>query len=151
MSEYEVIDVKPAPPEVDELAKWFAQQHLKSPDTLDAAARQIITLVTTLLALLFTVLTVASQPLPPYFQLRAVISLGVLSVIFLLAALLMALLTLRPQRIQVSGHKPEDQRDAFAALVERKAGLLTAAHAFFFCGLLALGAVLIIAILNVAA
>ena len=151
MSNYEVTEVQPVPPDVDELAKWFAQQHLKSPETLDAAARQIITLVTTLLALLFTVLTVASQPLPPYFQLRAVSSLGVLSVIFLLAALLLALLTLRPQRIQVSSHNPEEQRRAFAALVERKSGRLTAAYAFFFCGLLALGILLIVAILHAAA
>ena len=49
------------------LDAWFAGQVLKSPDNLESTARQIITLVTALLGVLFTVLAVAKDPLPCYF------------------------------------------------------------------------------------
>lgn len=146
--EYEVVGTRPATPQEEALADWFTQQHFKSPDTLDAAARQIVTLVTALLGLLFTILSVAADPLPTFMQWPLVLGLGALTVILLLLALLLALCVLRPSRVQVSSHKLEEQRQAFTHLVERKAGRLTAAYVFFFSGLLALGAILVIAILN---
>lgn len=131
------------------LDAWFAGQVLKSPDNLESTARQIITLVTALLGVLFTVLAVAGDPLPYYFVHPAVHWLGAASVILLLLALLAALVVLWPRRIEVASAKPQDQAKKFDDMVKCKASALKGAGVSFFFGLVALGSVLVIAIIEV--
>ena len=136
-------------PEERALRKWFAQQALASPDALEAAARTILSLVTALLGVLYGVLAVAEDPLPAYFRLPAVRWLGVGTVGALLVALVGTLGVVLPQRIQVSSARPDQQASAFAALLARKSRWLTVAVIAFGLGLVALGAVLVIALLTV--
>lgn len=90
-------------------------------------------------------LAVAEDPLPAYFRLPAVRWLGVGTVGALLVALVGTLGVVLPQRIQVSSARPDQQASAFAALLARKSRWLTVAVIAFGLGLVALGAVLVIA------
>ena len=135
-------------PEEKQMRKWFAKQALASPDTLEAAARTILQLVTGLLGVLFAVLAVASDPLPAYLELCLVRGLGIATVVALLAALVGALGVVLPRRIQVASARPDQQAAAFQALLARKARWLTGTVVAFGLGVLTLGAALIIALLE---
>ena len=137
-------------PEEKALRKWFARQALASPDTLEAAARTILGLVTALLTVLFGVLAVAEDPLPPYFTLPLVRWLGVGTVGALLVALVGTLGVILPHRITVSSARPDQQAEAFERLLAHKSRWLAVAVVAFGLGLVALGAVLIVALLTVA-
>jgi len=128
------------------LGDWFKKQSLLSLDALEAAARTILSLVTALLGLLLGVLAVTEDPLPAYFELPVVRWLGVGAVAALLAALAGTLGVLLPQQVQVAGARPDKQAQAFARLLAQKSRWLTAAVIGFGLGLVALGAVLIIAL-----
>ena len=132
------------------LREWFAKQALSSLDTLEAAARTILGLVTALLGTLFAVLTVASDKLPAYMQLASVRWMGVLSVCALLAALLCALNVLLPERVRVSSARPDQQEEAVDRLRKHKSRWLTAAVVAFGAGVGALGVVVIAALLAAA-
>ncbi len=129
-----------------DLGDWFKKQSLLSLDTLEAAARTILSLVTALLGLLLGVLAVTEDPLPAYFELPVVRWLGVGAVAALLAALVGTLGVLLPQQVQVAGARPDEQVQAFAGMLAHKSRWLTAAVIGFGLGLVALGAVLIIAL-----
>jgi hypothetical protein len=136
-------------PEEAALRDWFDEQALAAPDNLEAAARLIITLVTTLIGLLLGVLAVAGEPLPGYFNYPSVRWLGVAAVGLLLIALAAALVVVFPFRQAVDRNRPSEQRDAFQRILERKSAALRIAAFCFGLGLLALGAVLVIALLIV--
>ncbi len=131
------------------LREWFDKQALAAPDNLEAAARQIITLVTSLLTILLAVLAVAGDPLPAYFAYPTVRWLGVMGVVLLLLALAAALGVVFPFREAVQSARPDEQQAAFARLLQRKSRFLQVAAIAFFLGLVALGSVLIIALLTV--
>lgn len=131
------------------LREWFDQQALAAPDNLEAAARQIITLVTSLLTILLAVLAVAGDPLPAYFAYASVRWLGVAGVVLLLAALAAALVAVFPFRQTANSARPDEQRMAFGRLLSRKSAYLRVSAVSFFLGLLAFGAVVIIALLTV--
>ncbi len=149
MAKVEIVAVAPETVRERKLDQWYAEQVLKSPDNLDSAARQIITLVTTLIAVLFTVLAVAKDPLPNYFIHPIVHWLGAATVISLLLAVLAALLALKPRHIAVASAKPDDQEEKFKDLVRSKSRALRVAGLLFFVGLVSLGTVLVIAIWEV--
>jgi len=149
MSKYEVEQVRRPSPEEERLADWFAEQGVRSPDHLEAAARQVIGLVTGLLGLLLGVVAVAKQPLPPYLAWPPVRGLAVVGVLLLLGSLVAGLAVLWPQRLEVSSHDLADQRRAFGALLHRKARALGASLLLFCLGLVALAVVLVLAILYV--
>ena len=69
------------------LGQWWAEQELKSPANLEAAARQIITLVTSLLGLLLAILAVAEDPLPAYLASGGLRLAGGLAILALLGGL----------------------------------------------------------------
>lgn len=131
------------------LREWFDKQAASAPDNLESAARQIITLVTSLLTILFAVLAVAGDPLPGYFLYPSVRWLGVVAVLFLLLALAAAMWVVFPFRRVADKARPDEQKAVFAGLLERKSRFLRGAAICFFFGLVALGAVLIIALLTV--
>ena len=131
-----------------ELGDWFAKQTLAAPDTLEAAARTILSLVTALMGVLFGVLTVAADKLPAYMDYVAVRGLGVVSVGALLAALIGALGVLMPARAQVSSHRPDEQAQAFERFLKRKSRWLKVTVIAFGVGVGALGIVLAAALLT---
>ena len=129
------------------LGRWFEKQALAAPDTLGAAARTILGLVTALIGTLFGVLTVAADKLPPYMYYPTVRGLGVVSVGALLVALIGALGVLLPTRAQVSSHRPDQQARAFERFLERKSRWLEVTVVAFGVGVAALSIVLVAALL----
>lgn len=148
MSKIRVENVEVATPEDEALRKWLAEQRLKSVDNLEAAARQIITLVTALLGVLFTVLAVTNDPLPSYMRLPLMRGLGIGCVVGLCLALIFALLVVLPFAYGHFPYRTDIQQSVYAQMLGRKATFLTWAGAFFFLGLLALGLVLVGALAN---
>jgi hypothetical protein len=130
----------------ESLGEWFAKQALGSLDTLEAAARTILTLVTALIGALFSVLTIAAGDLPAYLQVPAARGLVTVSVGALLTALVGALGVLLPSRVQVSSHRPDEQARAFGELLEGKSRWLTGTVIAFGVGVGALGIVLMAAL-----
>ena len=64
MAKARVVHVREETPDEAATDLWFAKQALASPDTVDSAARLLVSLVTGLLTVLFGVLAVAGDPLP---------------------------------------------------------------------------------------
>jgi hypothetical protein len=146
MTEPRVTEIHEETPQEEALRRWFEKQARKSPDTLEAAARTILGLVTALLGTLFGVLAVADDPLPVYFALPAVRWLGVGTVAALLLALIAALGVLLPEEMRVASARPDQQARAFRELLSRKSRWLTVAVIAFGLGLAALAAILIVAL-----
>jgi hypothetical protein len=146
MTAVELVGIHEETPTEAALAEWFAKQSLASLDTLEAAARTILGLVTALIGALFGVLTVASDKLPAYLGYVTVRVLGVVSVVGLMTALIGALGVLLPSEVQVSSHRPDEQAQAFEKLCEHKSRWLKAAVIAFGVGVDALGLVLIVAL-----
>lgn len=109
------------------LMALFDKLETGSLDTLEAAARQIITLVTGLLGLFFGVL--ALKDAPSYLALDMVKLLGALALGFLVAALFFALEVVIPRK-----YHPQDlgdMRRMLQEMLERKrAGLARAIWTF---------------------
>ena len=150
MTKYTVVSSHPETAAEAAQREWFEKQVLASPDNLEEAARLIIGLVTGLLGVLYGVLALASEKLPHYLQLPVVRALGVATVVLLVLTLLEALIVVLPLRMVAASGKPETQAAAFADMLRRKSFALTLSVASFAIGLVALGAVLIIALLTVA-
>ena len=131
------------------LREWFREQTKASPDNLEAAARLLIGLVTGLLGVLFGVLALAAKTPPAYLQLLSVRWAGVSAIVFLLLGLMAALVVVLPARLHEYPGRPDKQREQFAGLLLRKSRALLVAIGAFAAGLVALGAVLILALVNV--
>ncbi len=142
--------VRPLTPEEERWDEWFATQELRSPDNLEAVARQLLGLITGLLGLLLAVLALSESPLPAYLDHPVVPWLGGLGIVFMLVALLFAMGVLWPRRLIVSPHKLQEEKAAFWAMVERKAQLLRIALGAFVWGVLLLGALLVLALFTAA-
>ncbi len=146
MSEYEVVGIREETAPERAQDDWFAKQVLESPTRLEEAARLLIGLVTGLLGVLFTVLSVTKDPLPPYMKLDVVRGLGVGVVGFLLLALLAALGVVMPWRWTYNPSEPESQAQTFAKILNRKSWALSFAATFFGVGIILLSIVLFIAL-----
>jgi hypothetical protein len=129
--------------------EWFEKQSLASPDSLNEAARQIITVVTTLLGILLGILALASHPLPTYLRLPVIRGLGIGVVVLLLLSLAVALIVTHPLRWQVNPNRPVEQIRTFQRILRIKSIGLGIAATLFWLGLVGLGSVIIIAIYNV--
>lgn len=130
------------------LRAWFAEQEIKSPDTLDAAARLLTGLVTGLLGTLFGVLTLAEEASkqPAYMASGIVRMLGIISVLGLLGALGFSLSALMPGKLNIGAARLDEKKQAFQHLLEQKAGAVKIAAIAFLGGVTALAFVLIIAL-----
>jgi hypothetical protein len=149
MAEAPFLEGRP-PTEVERaLGEWYVKGALSSPDRLEAAARTITGLVTALLGVFFAVMAVAEHPLPSYLWLGWVRPLGVGSVLGLLVALVCALGVILPRPVRVSSHRLDEQAAEFERLLDRKSRWLWAAVIAFGAGLVALGAILILALITV--
>lgn len=128
------------------LREWWAAQALASLDNLERAARQIITLCTTLLGSLLALLALAENPLPAYLASWAVRNGAAAAALLLLGGLAAALAVVWPRRYAAAADLPEQQRQAFHAMRRFKARLLTVSLTLFGLGLAALVVVLLLAL-----
>lgn len=129
------------------LRQWWAEQELKSPANLEAAARQIITLVTSLLGLLLAILAVAEDPLPAYLASSGLRLAGGLAILALLGALWAALIAVWPRRYAAAPDLPQQQAAEFQKIIRFKSQAVMAALILFGLGLLLLAMVLLLALL----
>jgi len=149
MSEPDAYPSFPTEPETAEeaaLYAWFTEQRVKSVDNLEGAARQIITLCTTLLGLLLGLLALTEDPLPAHIHWSGVQWLGGLGVAALLVALGGALYAILPQRIPVNLNDPRDLQNEFDALLARKSRGLQVAAVGFGAGMVFLGIIVVVAL-----
>ena len=128
------------------LADWFAAQALGSLDTLEAAARTILGLVTGWMGLLLGVLSLGETPLPAYLWNTPVRALGAAAVGCLLAALGCALAVLLPRRLALSSHRPDRQARAFDKMLAHKSRWLKATVIAFGLASFLLGIILVVAL-----
>ena len=144
-----VISIREENSEEKKLREWFEAQALESPKNLEDAARLLIGLVTGLLGALFGVLTVSAETLPAYLSLPVVKGFGVGAVGLWLASLLCGLVVVTPRRWQADAGKPDTQSQVFRQLLNHKSKWLRRSVALFGAAIIALGIVLITALLSV--
>ena len=133
---------RPESAEETALRTWLAEQELKSVDNVEAGARQLVTLVTALLAVLFSVMAVTGDPLPAYFAYPALRLLGVGVVGLLLVTLAAALVAILPFPLKNYPNRPDKQREEFDGMLRRKSTGLYVAAVCFALGLILLGIIL---------
>lgn len=131
MAGNEAANVRPPTAEEERLAAWFEEQELHSLDRLEAAARQMVGLVTGLMGFLVAVVSLTSYPYTVWYDLRYFILVDIL---FFLAALVAGLLVLWPRRWRVSSRNLTQQRCTFEAILRYKSWSLRIALAAFFLG-----------------
>lgn len=144
-----VLSTREETSEEKKLREWFESQALESPKNLEEAARLIIGLVTGLLGALFGVLTVSAEKIPAYLALPLVKWSGVGAVILWLGALLCALVVVAPRPWKSDAGKPETQAQTFQTLLRHKSEWLNLAVVLFGLALVALGVVLVAALVSV--
>ncbi len=130
-------NTRPETPREAALRKFWAEQEIKSIDNLEAAARQIIGLVTALLGLLFGVLALSAGDFAASLNAPLVWLAGLFAVGLLLAAIPAALAVVLPGRSSPRDNVPADEARAFKALMTRKRHGLNGAIVFFGGGLIA--------------
>jgi hypothetical protein len=143
-----VLSIREENPQEKKLREWFETQALESPKNLEEAARLLIGLVTGLLGALFGVLTVSAETLPAYLSLPLIKVFGVGAVALWLLSLLCGLAVVTPRKWQSDAGKPETQRQVLAQLLEGKSAWLRASVLFFGAAVLALGVVLVTALVS---
>ena len=129
------------------LREWFETQALASPDNLEEAARLLIGLITGLLGALFAVLTISAEKLPAYLSLPLVRWSGVAAIVFWLLSLLCGLAVVLPRRWQTAPGRPATESSTFSEILVFKSNWLVLAVITFGIGTLALGIVLVNALL----
>lgn len=132
----------PLTPADERLMEYFRDLEQKSLDALEGAARQLITLVTTLLGLFFGVL--AFKDNPRYLAFPAVRVLGGLAAGLYVLALFLALDVVMPRRLEVPLAHLTGMRQLLHALFDRKSRSLQWAQVAFALGTLALLALILV-------
>ncbi len=136
------VESAPLSPADERLVGYFRDLEQKSLETLEGAARQLITLVTTLLGLFFGVL--AFKDNPAYLALPAVRALGGLSAGLYVLALFLALDVVMPRRLEVPLADLTRMRRLLRGLFDRKSRSLLWAQVAFALGTLALLALILL-------
>ncbi len=136
------VESAPLSPADERLVGYFRDLEQKSLETLEGAARQLITLVTTLLGLFFGVL--AFKDNPAYLALPAVRVLGGLSAGLYVLALFLALDVVMPRRLEVPIADLTRMRRLLRGLFDRKSRSLLWAQVAFALGTLALLALILL-------
>ncbi len=146
--EPEVIEVVayPADPEARKLSAFFDTLEQESLTRLEDAARQIITLATTLLTLAVGLLALGGDPVPAALAEMPVIGAGGAALVALFLALVAALDVVVPARYSYRQGSLADRRQALDAMLAHKRRALSAAVLFFgfaMLGLLVLAGLLL--------
>jgi len=127
----------------DALARWFATQRTQSIDNLEGAARQIITLCTTLLTVLLGLAALTAETLPSYMSAALIRWLSMVGVLALFVALGSALLVVLPGATWVKLNDPADLAAAYDKLLAYKNTGLTIAVVVFGTAMLCLTGVIL--------
>jgi hypothetical protein len=144
-----VLSIREENTEEKKLREWFETQSLESPKNIEDAARLLIGLVTGLLGALFSVLTISAEKLPAYLSLPSIKWCGVIAVALWLLSLLAGLFVVSPRKWQSDAGKPDTQKTAFSQLLRYKSTWLRASVILFGLAIVALGIVLVTALLSV--
>lgn len=144
--EYPALPTRAETPQEKAMYEWFAEQRFKSADNLEAAARQIITLCTSLLGLLLGLLALAGSTVPAYMQWSGVRWLGGIGVVLLLLALLAGLGVVVPWRMSLNLQDGQALNEAWQKLLARKSQKLWVALIAFASGMVCLTLLIILAL-----
>ena len=128
------------------LREWMVKQELASVDNLEAAARQIIQLVTAFYSVIFGVLALSDAAPASALLAPLAVALGAGSTLALLVALIAALIVVMPRKGSAPAARPDEERRLFNELLARKSTSLDLAIWAFGVGLV-LFAALILALL----
>jgi hypothetical protein len=109
----------------------------------------LISLATGLLGVLFGVLTVSAEKIPAYLSLPVIKVFGVGAVGLWLASLLCGLFVVTPRKWQSDAGQPDTQKIVFVHMLSYKSAWLRASVILFGLAVVALGAVLVTALLSV--
>ncbi len=123
------------------LIDFFAGLRRNSLDTLEAAARQLIGLVTTLLGLFFGVLAFKDEP--AYLNTLTIQVIGTLSALGYLVTLFTALAVVLPRELNIPQYDLTAMRELLADLYKHKSRYLNMAQFSFAFGTLALFALIL--------
>lgn len=123
------------------LIDFFAGLRRNSLDTLEAAARQLIGLVTTLLGLFFGVLAFKDEP--AYLATLTVQVIGTLSALGYIVTLFTALAVVLPRHLDIPQYDLTAMRELLSDLYKHKSRYLSIAQFSFALGTLALFALII--------
>ena len=143
-----VLSIREENQEEKKLREWFETQSLESPKNLEEAARLLIGLVTGLLGALFGVLTISAEKLPAYLSLPSIKLFGVAAVGLWLLSLLCGLVVVTPRKWQSDAGRPDKQKMVFGQMLSHKSTWLKASTILFGLAIIALGIVLITALLS---
>ena len=144
-----VLSIREESDEEKKLREWFEVQLLESPKNIEEAARLLIGLITGLLGALFGVLTISAETLPAYLSLPVIKLFGVGAVGLWLVSLLCGLMVVTPRKWQSNAGRPDTQSQVFKELLKFKSEWLRASVILFGAAIIALGIVLITALLSV--
>jgi hypothetical protein len=131
---------RPPTEEQQRLFTLFAEMERSQPDTLDAAGKRIIELVTGLLGVLFAVIAFGDTFPPPYLVHPLPRFLCLVALACYLAAMFMALRVVQPRDYQFYRHNLDGMREELARIVKHKSSALWWAGVLFFIGSVLLGA-----------
>lgn len=104
-------------------------------NNLEAAARQLIQLVTAFYGVIFGIISLGSSEVAAALTQRSVTLWGALSILTLLVALIASLVVIAPLPSQYRPNSPSDRREAWERMVARKANSLLIATCAFGIGL----------------
>jgi hypothetical protein len=144
-----VLSIREENTEEKKLREWFENQMIESPKNIEEAARLLIGLITGLLGALFAVLTVSAEKLPAYLSLPVIKVFGIGAVGLWLASLLCGLFVVTPKKWQSDAGQPDTQKIVFAHMLSYKSAWLRASVILFGSAIVALGIVLVTALLSV--
>lgn len=131
----------------EELLKWFAAQQIKSVDHVEAGARQIIALCSTLLTILFGLVALTGSA-PPIYTQRALFQwLSLVGVVGLFLALFCALMVVIPSTYRVAINDPDALEARFGEILQHKTGGLNLAVVSFTIAMFCLTAMIVGALL----
>jgi hypothetical protein len=144
-----LLSIQEETPAEEEMRTWVETQKLEGPKAIEEAARLLIGLISALLGALFAVLTVSAEHLPAYLHLPLIRWSGISAVCLWLLSLLAGLVVILPRRWLSFPGRPEKQQRTFQQLLAFKSGWLLASVICFGLAVVALGIVLVAALLAV--
>ena len=128
------VESSPLSPEDERLDKLFDEMESGSLKTLEDAARQIITLATTLLGAFFGLL--AFKDAPAYLGFVEVKLIGAGALLAFFVALYYALMAVSPKRYKYSRASLTEKRNILGQMLERKRSAVNTAAWTFGLGIL---------------
>jgi hypothetical protein len=131
-----VVKSRPVEPADERLNRLFEDLESKSLDTLDSAARQIITLCTTLLGAFFAIL--ALKDAPAYLQYFEVKVLAGIALGGFMVAIVFGLATSLPRHYRPAAGDLTDMRETLETMRQHKRKNLFEAEIAFGSGILAM-------------